>query len=170
MMQMISHSPFYVWPLFCLLLWGGWQSRKIYVISWKSLFIMPVIMFIWSIYATIARYGNISICWWAISIAIGIWLGSLTVRKLQLRFDKQSSLIEVAGSWIPMILSLSIFCLRYFLGVAYGLHLDLVKNPALLFILDNVATIISGMFMGRLVGYWQQSKTAPHIALSQVNT
>ena len=166
--QIISNTPVYVWPLLAYLLWGGWKSRKTYVISWKPLLVMPAIMFIWSIYAVMTRYGNVSICLWAVSITIGIWFGSLTVRGLKLRFDKQQNLIEVAGSWSPMILSLSIFTLRYFLGVAYGLHPDLKGNTALL-ILENIATIVSGMFTGRLVGYWQRSKISPHINLAEVN-
>jgi uncharacterized protein with PQ loop repeat len=149
MMQVISHTPFYVWPLFAYLLWGGWKSTKTYSISWKSLLIMPAIMFLWSIYAIITRYG------------------SLTVRGLQLKFDKKRNLIEIAGNWTPMILSMSIFSLRYFLGAAYGLYPDLAGNTALL-ILENVATAVSGMFTGRLVGYWQRSKASHHVDLGQV--
>jgi len=129
---------------------------------------MPAIMFVWSIYAIVTRHGGLSICLWAVSITMGIWLGSLTVRGLRLRFDKQRSLIEVAGNWTPMILSMSIFSLRYFLGATYGLHPDLAGNSALL-VLENIATVVSGMFTGRLVGYWQRSKVSPHVDLSQAS-
>lgn len=154
MIQIITHTPIYVWPLLAYLIWGGLKSRKTYSVSWKALLIMPLIMLIWSIYANIS-YGNIYL--WAICISIGIFLGSLTVRKLNLKFDR--NLIEIAGNWTPLILSMSIFSLRYFLGATYGMHPEL-KGTTNLLILENIATIISGMFTGRVIGYWRRFKQA----------
>lgn len=164
MLEIISGTPSYVWPLLALLLWGGWKSRNPHVISWKSLLIMPSAMFFWSFFAISTSYGNLSICLWAVSIVLGTWLGSLTTRKLPLQFDKQKHLIEIGGSWTPLILSVLIFSLRYFLGAAYGLYPDL-KGDAALIAVENLATLVSGMFAGRLLGYWQRSKQSPHIDL-----
>ena len=130
MIEIISGTPTYVWILLGYLLVGGWKSRKTHVISWKLLLFMPAIMFAWSIYAT-ALHGGAALCLWAISITIGVWLGSLTVRSIDLRFDKQKKLIEIAGGWTPLILSVTIFSLRYFLGATYGLYPDLEKTPAI---------------------------------------
>lgn len=167
MIEIISGTPTYVWILLGYLLVGGWKSRKTHVISWKLLLLMPAIMFTWSIYAMATRHGGAALCLWAISITIGIWLGSLTVRALELRFDKRKNLIEIAGRWTPLILSVTIFSLRYFLGATYGLYPDLEKTPALLAV-ENAATVVSGMFTGRLFGFWQRSKTAPHSDLSEL--
>ncbi len=164
-MEIISNTPIFVWPLLAYLFWGGWKARKTYIVPWIPLLIMPVVMCIWSIYSILARYGVLSIGYWMVSITLGIYLGSLTVRKLGLKFDKKRKLIEISGNWTPLILSMSIFSLRYFLGAIYGLHPELARVPALL-IVENIATIVSGMFMGRLVGYWQRYKTAPHFDLS----
>lgn len=164
MIQIISHTPIWVWPLLVYLVWGGWKSRKDYIVSWKSLLVMPVVMFIWSIYSTTAKHGNLAIFVWGLSLFTGVVLGALTVRNLKLRFDKQQNLIEVAGNWTPMILSVTIFSLRYFIGAMYGLYPNLVGSHMMLAI-QCVATIISGMFTGRLVGYYKKSKTAPHVDL-----
>ena len=164
MVQIISHTPVYVWLLLAYLVRNGWKAREDYVISWKSLLIMPAVMFVWSMYSTVIRHGSITMIVWALSLTIGIWLGALTVRKLKLRFDKQRNLIAIAGNWTPMILSMTIFSLRYFLGVMYGMHPDLTGSHSTLAI-ECVATIISGMFTGRLLGYYQKSRIAPHVDL-----
>ncbi len=164
MFEIIAYTPIYLRPLLAYLIWEGWKSRKTHVVTWKALVIMPAIMFIWSIYANINRYGNVSMFLWVVSITIGCWLGSLTVHKLNLRFDKHHNLIEIAGNWTSLILSISIFSLRYLLGAAYGIYPNLEGNIGLL-IIENIATIISGMFTGRLVGYWQRSKISPHVDL-----
>lgn len=166
MNQIISHTPIYVWFLLAYLIWGGWKSRKTYVISLKPLMILPAIMFFASLYSVLTRFGSLpAIYWWAISISLGIWAGSLTTRKLILRFDQKKRLIEVEGNWMPMILSISIFSLRYFLEAMYGIFPHLEEHTAF-FTLENVATFVSGMFAGRVLGYWQRSKGSPHIDLS----
>ena len=164
--EIISHTPLYVWALLGLLLQRSWNARKTHVNSWQSLIIMPVIMLTWSIYSTVTHYESLSLYLWAASTAMGVWLGSLTVRKLPLRFDKEKNLIEIAGNWTPMILSMSIFSLRYFIGTTYSLYPDLKGNPILL-ALENAASAIAGMFMGRLLGYWRRSKTAPAATLER---
>lgn len=162
MMQIISETPTYAWLLLVFLLWGGWKSRKDYIISWKSLLIMPAAMLFWSIYSIIDRHSSVAIFLWVLSLAVGIWLGSLTVLKSRLRIDKELKLIEVSGSWIPLVLSVTIFSLRYFLGMMYGFYPLLVDSYSMLAV-ECVATLVSGMFTGRLVGYYQKSKTASHI-------
>lgn len=165
-MEVISETPLYAWILLAYLLYGGWKSRKTYVIAWKPLCILPAVMFLWSFYVggIASHYGSLAIYLWPLSMAAGIWLGSLTARNLTLRFDKQQQLIEVSGSWTPMILSISIFALRYFLGAAYGMNPDL-RGSAALFGVENLATVVSGMFTGRLVGYLQRSRTSPQVDL-----
>ena len=164
MMQIISHTPIYAWILFGVLLWKGWKARKTRITPWKALLIMPAVMSTWSIYSIWIHYEPIAICLWAVSIALGVKLGWLTMRKLHLRFDKEQKLVEASGSWTPMLLSVSIFSLRYFLGVTYGLHPELAGNAVLLGV-EALATVVSGMFTGRLMGCWERSKTSPHVDL-----
>lgn len=164
MFKILSHTPIYAWFFLAYLLWGGWKARKTYVVSWKALLVMPVIMFAWSIYSILTHYGAIYILLWMLSMSLGIWLGTLDVRRLNLKFDKQQKLIEITGNWTPILLSVSIFAFRYFLGVSYGLHPELRGNLFLLGI-ENGATIISGMLAGRLVGFWRQSRNSQHVDL-----
>lgn len=164
MFQIIANTPTYVWFILFYLIWIGWKSRSTHLASWSVLSIMPVIMGLWSFFACVNYYGSIAIFRWVACLIVGIWLGTLTVRSLNLKFDKKRNLIEIAGNWTPFILSLCIFSLRYFLGVAYGMYPE-IKGNWNLWILENIATIISGMFLGRLVAYWQRFKEASHVDL-----
>lgn len=164
MLKIITNAPIYVWPLFALLVWRGLKARKTYIATWKILSILPAAMMIWSVSAFATRYGFRLIFISAVGIALGCWLGTNLVKKQNIKFDKTRQLIEIEGNSWPLILSLSIFCLRYFLGVAYAILPELVKNGACM-MLECVTTILSGMFLGRLIGYWQKSKTSPHCDL-----
>ena len=157
LLEILVHTPFYVWPLLALLVWGGVKSRKTHTVSWKAISVMPAVMFMWSFYTVATRYAPVFLFLWAFSLGVGIWLGILTTRKLALQFDRQKKTIEIPGNWTPLILSLSIFFLRYLLGAFYGLHPECQGNLFLM-ALENLATVISGILLGRLVGFWHRSK------------
>jgi hypothetical protein len=121
-------------------------------------------MLFWSLDSHASGFTPFSFSLWALCMSLGIWLGSLTTRKLAIKFDKQQKLIKIDGTWVPLVLSISIFSLRYFLAATHAIHPEWNGHIALLS-LKNVATVVSGMFTGRLVGFWQQYKTAAHTDL-----
>lgn len=164
MLQIISHTPLYVWPLLGYLFWIGWRSKKTRTAPFGPLMILPVAISLWSMLPIVIRHESIELICWMVSESIGIGLGFLTVRTLNLRFDKEKNLIEIAGNWTPLILLMSIFALRYFLGASYGLHPELRGNLTFLG-LESLANILSGMFTGRLLGYFLRRNTSPHTDL-----
>jgi hypothetical protein len=99
LIQILYHTPIYIWLLLAVLLLGGYRAAKTSIVSWKALCIMPTIMLGWSAYAMWKRYQGEHLLFWITSLIIGIAIGFLIVRKLRLRFDKRRGLIEIAGSW-----------------------------------------------------------------------
>ncbi|QVL57551.1 MAG: hypothetical protein KFB93_00290 [Simkaniaceae bacterium] len=167
MLDIISHAPIYIWVILALLLWKGWRASRTNTVSWKDLIIIPVVMLIWTTYSITKNYGPLFILPWVASVSMGVGLGLFMIRKSSLRFDKKRKLIEFSGSWIPMVLLLSIFSLRFFLGATYGVHPEL-KGSLKLLIVENFATVISAIFLGRLMGTLKRFKQSPHVDLSSV--
>jgi hypothetical protein len=152
MWTLITHTPLYVWPLLLLLIWGGLQARKTHKVTYRSLLIFPTIMLIWSLYAALSQASLFSLSLWAVSILLGVFFGYLTVRRIPLHFDKESKILVIPGSYIPLILFLSIFALRYTLQATHALVSGFIGTPSY-FLLEAGATLISGMFLGRILGY-----------------
>jgi hypothetical protein len=146
--NVITHTPLFVWLLLALLVWGGLRSRKAHTVSWRALLIVPMIMFVWSIYALWGSAFLMSI--WAASMGLGIWLGYLTLYRLPIGWDTARKALIIPGSYMPLILSLSIFALRYTLGTMQALVPGFVGSFAYL-TLESGASIVSGMFLGRLL-------------------
>lgn len=160
MLSILAETPLYVWPLFLLLLWGGIKTLKTHRVSWKEIAVMPIVMLLWSFYA---MYGRLSI--WALAIAAGIALGRLTIRRLILQFDRKRNLLQVSGDVWPLILSMTIFSLRYGIGVFDALHPE-SSDGFIRLAAELAATVVSGMFLGRLAGYWKRSRSLPHVDLA----
>jgi len=87
--------------------------------------------------------------------------GWALVQRIELSFDKEKMATQLPGSWIPFFLSLTIFCIRYFLGETHAMESPWISHP-LVTALDGLATTFSGIFIGRLLGYWHKYRTTPH--------
>ena len=164
MFQILSNTPIYAWILLALLVWKGLRARKIHIISWKDMLVFPLVMLGWSFYSAYQNYDVTSLLFWILSLAAGIAMGPLTMRGQSFRFDKEKKQVELSGSWVPLVLMLSIFAVRYYLGASYGMHPEL-KGALSLFTVECLAALIAGIFFGRFLGLWRRSKQAPHVDL-----
>jgi branched-subunit amino acid transport protein len=166
MIDMITHAPFYVWPLFAYLVFIGLKASKTSIISLKVLAIAPTIFCTWSFYSVLQRYGDnpLLMVLWAGSTVFGAWIVYSMMRQLPLRFDKTNRLVEMPGSWAPLVLSMSIFTIRYALGVTGALYPEFTGNWILV-IPELIAAVISGMSAGRVIRCWQKFKTSSHVNL-----
>ncbi|HSW73001.1 MAG TPA: DUF6622 family protein [Chlamydiales bacterium] len=163
MLKIITSAPFYVWPLLAYLVFIGIKSRKTQVLPLKVLFIMPIVFTVWSFYSFTARYNSMGIgLLWALCIGVGSAIGSGIVQRMALRFDKENKLVEMPGSLLTLILSLSIFITKFGLGMAYSMNPEWIGK---LLFFEFSTTIITGVFIGRLVGVLKKYKSSSHIDL-----
>lgn len=73
------------------------------------------------------------------------------MQKLTLHIDKNTQLIRIPGSLVPLSLSLSFFLIKYTLGVVYALN-PIMKTSAILLCCNITASgIISGVSLGRFI-------------------
>lgn len=153
MLEIISHIPFFVWPLFLLLLLAGLKASKPHSVPLKAILIPPTLFFVWSVYSFFGKYSEntLSIFLWAIILGCGFVIGYSYMQKASLQFDKQNGKIHMPGSWMPLTLSMSIFTLRFSIGMLSGMFPDLIGSASLLS-LELCATIILGIFLGRGIG------------------
>ena len=90
MIELITKTPVFVWPLLVFLLFMGIRARKLSTVPLKLFVIMPTIFCTWAIYAILMRYGInfVPLFLWTISMLIGVWIGYLIVSRFSMRFDK----------------------------------------------------------------------------------
>lgn len=167
MFEILIRTPFYIWTLLIYLIFIGIKASKTNTLPLKVLMIMPIAICGWSCYTLFARY-EISyqiLFYWSCSIGTGICTGLWMMNRINLKFDKEKKLVEFPGSWVPLLLSMTIFSVRYFLGVSYSLDPELTQNNFFL-TMELGAILITGCFAGRLLGCWKRYKVAAHERLS----
>ena len=150
MLQIITKIPVFVWPLFAILLIGGLRARKTSAVPIAVLLLIPSIFFGWSLFSFFGKYATnpLAILFWLLCLGVGGFIGFLHMQRLKLQFDRQKKKVEMPGSWIPLILSMSIFTSKFSVGMMSSMMPHL--SGSLLFLgLELFATIILGIFAGR---------------------
>jgi hypothetical protein len=140
----MSEIPFYVWPVFVVLLVGGLKARKTTSMPLTALVLIPLAFFIWSFFSLYQTYDTIALSIWILSLSAGVFIGYKHMQGYELRFFKKQ--VELPGSWIPLILSMSIFTSKFSLGVMGSLFPDLTIT---LICLELTSALILGVFLGR---------------------
>ncbi len=150
MLQIITKIPVFVWPLFAILLLSGLRARKTSTVPIAVLLLIPSIFLGWSLFSFFGKYATdpLAILFWFLCLGMGFFIGFLHMQSLKLQFDKQKKKVELPGSWIPLMLSMSIFTSKFSIGMMSSIMPHL--NGTLLFLgLELFSTIILGIFAGR---------------------
>lgn len=150
MLKIITNIPLFVWPLFALLLLNGLRSTKSNGVPLAVLLLIPSIFFGWSLSSFFGKFGTtpLTILLWILCLGMGFLIGFLHTRKLSLQFDRPKGKVKMPGSWIPLMLSMSMFTSKFSIGMMSSMKPHL-NGSLLFFSLELFSTIILGFFAGR---------------------
>ena len=156
-LQIITHTPVWVWALLALLVGFGYQQTKSRTVGLPRFSIIPVILTALSIYGTLSAFGSspaVILTWLAAAIMLATTV-MLTPVPTGTRFDNQTRLLHVVGSWVPMALMMGIFANKYVVGVALSLHPELAQNTTFTLAFSALYGAFSGVFIGRAARLWR---------------
>lgn len=149
--EIIKHTPLWVFILFFILLTVGYFQSINRVLNRVKVFLLPIGMLAFSLYGTISVFGIISISLfsWLVGIVSIVLLGKKYINANSLVFFNEHKIYFIKGSWIPLILMMSIFFIKYTIGVALALKLPILNEPIFISGISLCYGIISGIFLAR---------------------
>ena len=155
--QILLHTPKWVFILFALLLWLGARQLLANTMSLGRVTVMPIVMACLSIFGVASAFGGSSLtllAWVAAALA------TLTVvlqRPLPAgtRYDEPTRSIHVAGSAVPLLLMMGIFFTKYGVGVTFALHPEMRHDATLALAIPVLYGVFSGVFAGRALRLWK---------------
>ena len=157
-LDLLWGTPWWVYAIFVYLVLVGIKSLRPDNVSLLRLVIAPLIFIVWSLYSFSGKYGlSLTIVsLWLMSVAIGIFLG-WTLLYHGIKINK-NNLIHIPGSSVPLLLYMTFFLLKYFLGVNYAL--DPATQQNIFFWATDVVIsgIITGIFGGRFLHVIKQKQ------------
>jgi hypothetical protein len=156
-MQIISHTPRWVFVLFFVLLALGYLASRPRTLSRGRVAILPIAMMLLSAYGVVSAFGYRAtgmVAWVA-----GMTLAVLLNRVLQLprgaSYVATTQSFVLPGSWIPLALMLAIFFTKYTVAVLLSLHPTLLDLASFLAGVSLVYGVLSGIFFASALTLWR---------------
>ncbi len=151
--EIIKHTPTWVFILFGLLLSLGYSQTKNRKVTLKKVCILPVIMIVLLLFSISSVFGiiPISLIVWFIGGSISLFLGLKLAFPKNIEYNNLEKAFYIPGSWVPMILILTIFSIKYFVGVVVAEHLAIVHQIAFIITISLIYGFLSGIFVSRSI-------------------
>ena len=159
-LQILIHTPLWVWALFAaLLLLGLWQRRSRHVRR-GQLLALPLALLalgLWSMAPGFVTQPAAAVLWLG-AIASATAFGLRLPRPAAARWLAEEARLFLPGSWVPLLLIVAIFSLRYAAGVGQVLHPEWRVLATVQWPLALVFGGLSGLFLGRALGLLQLTR------------
>jgi hypothetical protein len=159
-LEILQRTPVWVFFLFALLVYLGFQQSSTRTVSPPRLAILPAALLALSLHGVISAFG-------ASPLALGAWSAALAASALLIslfRFPKgiirEAGAFKVPGSWVPFALMMIIFFTRYAIAVS------LARDPSLRQAAGFIAAVAvsyglpTGYFVARTVNILRTPRPA----------
>jgi len=157
LLQIILHTPKWVFAVFVLLVWLGARQLLSGSVSLAKVTVMPIAMTALSVFGVLSAFGDSlgALLGWA---AAAVALTALVLQRplpATTRYDAAAREFHVAGSAVPLMLMMGIFLTKYVVGVSLALHPELRHQAAFALGVPALYGAFSGIFAARAARLWR---------------
>ena len=155
--QILSGTPRWVWVLLLVLIGLGLRQVRARRASLARITALPLVMASLSLAGMASAFGadpKLLLVWLATG---GLMLVSLARRAPPegARYDVQARRFTLPGSWVPLLLILGIFLVKYFVGVATAIQPAVAQDPLFAFAFSALYGVFCGIFLARAARLWR---------------
>jgi hypothetical protein len=151
MIQIFQLAPKWVWPLLFILIALGLRMARSRSVPPQPVIIISLAMLCLSGYGVLVAFRGS-----ALAVLAWVSMLSLTVLSCQRlgypqgwQFDAHTRRMLVPGSWLPMVLFLSIFIIKFAVGATLGLRPALAQQAHFALPISALYGLLSGIFAAR---------------------
>ena len=162
LLQIIQGTPLRIWALFLgLIVLGAAQARTRTVGSLRAA-LQPGVFVALSLAGVIGAFGasGVAVAAWATGVFASITFGPYLLPRLRATWQATNDSLQIAGSWLPLALILSLFFVKYTAGVSLALHPQLVSEADFIIGCSLAYGLFSGLFAARGLQIWQVRRAA----------
>ncbi|HHB80351.1 MAG TPA: hypothetical protein ENK83_01195 [Aliiroseovarius sp.] len=148
-LRILTGVPYWVWPLFVLLLALGLIAIRdrtrsaiplyflclLGLLSLRSVYRLSPDMFIWGVFG--------------LTYVAGAWLGARFQKRIIIA--KVGQRITVKGEWLTLVVVMTVFWMSFASGVLRAVAPQMVASPVFQAVFATLAGLSAGSFIGRAV-------------------
>lgn len=159
--QILLYTPTWVFALLAgLCVFGLMQARTRRVAVWLAL-LLPAAMPVLSL-SGVLQYVGVwfpALAAWVLGLGAASMLCLKTMNPQTARYDPERRNLIVVGTWIPMLVILGIFFVRYAMAVAFAMEFEIVRDWKVQLAVSLLLGAFSGFFLARGLFFWRVQRT-----------
>ncbi|HEX8601016.1 MAG TPA: DUF6622 family protein [Pseudoduganella sp.] len=147
--QIIAHTPFYVWILLAFLASRGIAASRDSEVPLRRLVMLPAVMAVLSLQDMHGRFGldGLPMVLWLAGVAAGAFATwRLTLPALP---GSTPGNVLQRGSWLPLVLMMTIFATKYTVAVTCAVRPELAGDATFAGAVCALYGVFNGLFAGR---------------------
>ena len=162
LIEIIRFTPLWVWALLLGLMLLGWQQSRPRQVSRLQLVLVPVAMLALGLSSVVAGFARVpaSLLAWLMCASLAWAAAQAWLTPAGARWQASISRLVLPSSWLPMVLILAIFVLKYSLGVTTAMHPLVATQAPFVIAVAGLSGALSGLFLGRACGLWRKAQPA----------
>ncbi len=127
----------------------GYTQTKDRKVKLKRIFILPTAMILLSLFGVFSAFGIMitPLGLWFIGGFIFLFIGLKLSFPKNIKYNESEDVFYISGSWMPMVLILIIFFIKYFVGVAIARELSIINELGFIITVSS----LSGIFLSRSI-------------------
>jgi hypothetical protein len=162
--QIVANTPLWVWPLMAFVLWLGWQGLRPRTVPLWRLAILPLVGLGTSLAGVVQSASpGLAVAAWAVALLACLPLG-YAIGSRRSVWARGDSRLEIDGGWFVLAFGISIFTVRYALGVLFGVLPALRIEPLWIGLSGGVGGMVAGIGIGWLVNLLLRARRSTVVA------
>lgn len=146
----ISHTPMWVFALLAVLIYLGLSQTKDRQLSLGRILLMPAVMTIWSVLSLNSiLHSPLALMILGVSLLLTVGLAWSLLPKIPVSY--QAGRYHIKGSWLPLLLILGIFIIKYVVAYTLATQANILENHLFIAITSGTYGLLSGIFILRAV-------------------
>ena len=147
----VQHTPVWVWGLLAVLVGLGlWQTRS-REMSLARVTVLPLVVLGLSLAGVFSAFGHLPIApaAWLAGVGTALGLARRAVAVNGASWSAQRGVLRVPGSWLPLVLIVSLFAIKYGAGASLAMVPSLATDTTFAGLCSLAYGSFSGLFLAR---------------------
>jgi uncharacterized membrane protein len=165
LLPIVRNTPPWAWLLLSSLVTAGLAQARERTASLARISILPIVLVLFSLASAVAAFGRSPLlpeALWLWAMAAAAMTALLAPGQSAAQFDTATRSYRLPGSWLPLVLMVGIFFVRYTVAVRLVLHPSLVLDTSFVLPVATLYGAVSGIFLGRAARLWRLALPPQH--------